>query len=675
MRGFRYGVEMVGLLALMAAFPTSAGSQVAAADLVVDGGKIYTEDPLHSVVEALAIRDGKIVFTGSSTDSKRWIGPSTQVEHLGGRLVLPGLFDSHIHPLGIVQTKVCDLNSREKTLRELSAFVRSCVAEFKVPDGGWLSVYQWNPAHGNQPDAEFPTLRVALDKVSTAVAIQLLGNNAHNGAYNSTALARATTSGGKVVGLSKATLAGDFAAFSKFVGVDADGNPNGTVNEDARWLLHAPDKLLGRFGDLMKARAQLPYLLNAAGITGFMDALVKPQFLELYDALERDGKLTARATLAQFYDPEDMKTADGKVDYDRMVASAQQVRAKYASDPLIRADVVKLLGDGVMEGNPYSTPPTLPNALSLHPYRQPVFGKDEGGKLTVTGYVDTQSPVCQDVRSHQAKYASSSAVAEFTASHHFHPDQCAISYGQLQHDRAVIMEFVKRFHLAGFTLHVHVIADGTLNTVLDALEAARAADGISTQRDGLAHVQLAQPSDVARIGKDHLYVAFTYSWANANPDYDMTVVPFVDKVSGNGYATLHAPGAYYESNVFPFKAVKEAGGILVAGSDAPVGTRDPQPFVNMAIGVTRRLPGQGAQNVSQAVSIRDLIDAYTINGARFLHREQVAGSLEVGKSGDFIVVDQDILDLADSGHADDIARTHVLGTWFQGRKVYTRDAH
>jgi predicted amidohydrolase YtcJ len=675
MRPFRCGVEIAGLLGLIVTFPTSAGSSVPAADLVVDGGKIYTVDQPHSVVEALAIRDGKIVFTGSSTDSKQWIGPSTKVEHLGGRLVLPGFFDSHIHPLGIIPIKVCDLNSGEKTLRELSAFVRSCVAQFKVPDGGWLSVHQWNFSNGNQPDAEFPTLRVALDKASTTIAIQLLGNDAHHGAFNSAALAQARNNSGEVLGLSKATLAGDFEAFTKLVGVDGDGNPNGAVNEDARKLLQAPDKLYAHFEDLMKARAQLPYLLNAAGITGFMDALVKPKSLELYDALERDGKLTARATLAQFYDPEDMKTADGRVDYDRMVASAQQVRVKYASDPLIRADVVKLLADGVMEGNPYSTPPTLPNTLSLHPYRQPIFGKDKSGKLTVTGYVDTESQVCQEARNNQAKYASSSAVAEFNATHHFHPGQCAISYGQLQHHRIVIMEFVKRFHLAGFTLHVHVIGDGTLNTVLDALEAARAADGISTQLDGLAHVQLAQPSDVARIGKDHLFVAFTYSWANADPDYDMTVVPFVDKVIGNSYAALHAPGAYYESNAYPFKAVKDAGGILVAGSDAPVNTRDPQPFVNMAIGVTRRLPGQRAQNASEAVSVRDLIDAYTINGARFLHREQAAGSLEVGKSGDFIVVDQDILNLAASGHADDIARTHVLGTWFQGKKVYTRVAH
>jgi predicted amidohydrolase YtcJ len=669
-----YGIKILGLISIAAALSTAATGAERPADLLIDGGKIYTVDRTRSIVEAMAVRDGRIVFTGSSADAKQWIGPQTTIEHLDGRLVLPGLFDSHIHPLGIVPIKVCDLDSAEKTLRELSTFVRTCVAQFKVSDGGWLSVHQWNFSNGNQPDADYPTLRAALDKASTTVAIQLLGNDGHHGAFNSVGLARARNRDGRVVGLSKATLASDFPAFTKFVGLDANGDPNGAVNEDARNALQAPNILSAGFEDIMKARAQLPYLLNAAGITGFMDALVTPQFMALYDALEREGALTARATLAQFYDPEEMKTADGQVDYDRMVASAVKVRDKYASDPLIRADVVKLFGDGVMEGNPYATPPTLPDTLALHAYRQPMFGKDKSGKLTVLGYVDTDSQACKEVRSNQLKYAESAAIAQFTAANHFHPGQCTISYGQLQHDRAVIMEFVRRFHLAGFTLHIHVIGDGTLKVVLDALEAARAADGISTQLDGLAHVQLAQPSDVVRIGKDHLFVAFTYSWANADPEYDMTVVPFIDKVIGNDYAALHVPGAYYESNVYPFKAVKEAGGTLVAGSDAPVNTRDPQPFVNMAIGITRRLPGQQAQNPSQAVSIRDLIDAYTINGARFLHRDQVAGSLEVGKSADFIVLDQDILHLADSGRPEDILRTHVLGTWFRGNKVYPRAA-
>jgi predicted amidohydrolase YtcJ len=653
---------------------SAAAADTPPADLIVTGGKIYTVDAARSVVEAMAVRDGMIVFAGSAAAAKRWIGPHSKVEQLAGRLVLPGLIDSHIHPIGIIPINVCDLDSARKTLRQLSAFVQACAARFKMPEGGWLSVHQWNFSDGNQPDAEFPTLRAALDKASGNIAIQLLGNDGHHGAFNSIGLSRARNSGGTVVGLSKQTLARDFREFTKFVGVDADGNPNGAVNEDARNLLEAPDMLFAQFPDIMRARAQMPHLLNAAGITGIMDALVTSQSLELYDALQRDGVLTVRATLAQFYDPERMKTAGGQVDYERMLASAQRVRAKYAANPLIRADVVKLFGDGVMEGNPYATPPTLPDTLALHPYRQPIFGRDKDGQLTVSGYVDTGSPTCADVRANPAKYADGDAVARFTAEHHFHPGQCAISSGQLQHERSVIMEFVKRFHLAGFTLHIHVIGDGTLETVLDALEAARAADGISSQFDGLAHIQLAQPSDVARIGKDHLFVAFTYSWANADPEYDMTVVPFVDKVIGNSYAALHAPGSYYESNVYPFKAVKDAGGTLVAGSDAPVNTRDPQPFVNMAIGVTRRLPGQQAQNPAQAVGIRDMIDAYTINGARFLHRDQVAGSLEAGKSADFIVLDRDILELAISGHADDIARTRVLETWFQGKEVYSRPA-
>ncbi len=673
MHMFRHQVAVVALLAL-AVSPCVLAQAPTPADLVLTGGKIYTVDNLHSTVEALAVRDQKIVFVGSAADAKRWIGPHTTVEPLGGRLVLPGLFDSHIHPVAIIPVEGCDLDSHGKTLRELSKFAGDCIAKFKVPDGGWLNVHQWNFSDGNQPDAEYRTLREALDKASKTVAVQLLGNDGHHGAFNSLGLAKAKNAEGAVVGLSKATLAKDFAAYTKFIGLDADGNPNGAVNEDARGLVGAPDILLAEFDAALKARAQLPHLLNAAGITGIQDAMVAPQIFELYDALQREGALTFRATLAQFYDPEQIKTADGKVDYDRMVSEAQRVRAKYASNPLIRSDVVKLFGDGVMEGNPYATPPTLPNTLALQPYRQPIFGKDRDGKLAVTGYVDTGSSVCKEVRGHEAKYAATDAVAQFTAANHFHPGQCAISYGQLQHDPAVIKEFIKRFHLAGFTLHVHVISDGTLKIVLDALEEARAVDGISTQHDGLAHVQLAQPSDVARIGKDHLFVAFTYSWANAASEYDMTVVPFIDKVIGNSYGALHDPNGYYERNVYPFKGVKDAGGTLVAGSDAPVNTRDPIPFVNMALAVTRRIPGQKPQNIGQAVSIGDVIDAYTINGARFLHRDQVAGSLEVDKSADFIVLDRDILKLAATGHADDITRTRVLATWFQGKKVYSRPA-
>jgi len=72
----------------------------------------------------------------------------------------------------------------------------------------------------------------------------------------------------------------------------------------------------------------------------------------------------------------------------------------------------------------------------------------------------------------------------------------------------------------------------------------------------------------------------------------------------------------------------------------------------------------------QRISIRDVIDAYTINGAHYLNLDKVAGSIEKGKSVDFILLDQDILRLADGGNAEKIGATKVLGTWFMGRNVY-----
>jgi len=652
---------------------TAVGPLAAApADLVVTGAKIYTAGPNRAMAEALAIQNGKLVYVGDEKGAKDFIGPDTKVESLGGKLVLPGLFDSHIHPIAILDLETCDLKSQRKSLAALSAFASDCLVRFPVQPGHWLAVRQWDFAEANDPDPQHPTLRAALDAASKDVPIVLLGNDGHHGAFNSAGLARAKNARGQRVGLSRATLETDFAHLKPLVGVDERGEPNGAVNEIARETMDAPNLLFVDFDLTMQAPERVTQRLNSVGITGIMDAVVPPETLPFYDALAKSGQLTVRATLAQFYNPETIRTASGQVDYDRMLASAKATRAKYASSPLIRADFVKLFADGVLEGNPYAVPPTLPEGASLKPYLQPIFGKDAHGQLTVTGYVDTDSPLCTEVRAHPEQYAAAAAAQEFIRAHGFHPDQCAISSGKLEHDRDVIMEFVRRFHLAGFTLHIHAIGDRAVRVAVDAIEAGRAADGIKTQHDSLAHVQVAHPDDVGRIGLDHLYVAFTYSWANALTDYDMTVVPFFEKVKGNTYADLHRRDSYYERAVYPVKAVQQAGGILVAGSDAPVNTRDPQPFVNMALAVTRAIPGKPPESPWQSIPIRDVIDAYTISGAKFLNRDSEAGSIEVGKSGDFIVLDQDILKLADSGHAEKIIGTQVLETWFQGRNVYTR---
>ncbi len=658
------------LAAMMTASPLAVLAAQPPADYVLTGAKIYTEDAAHSTAEALAVKDGKIVYVGPTKGVGAFIGSGTKVEKGAGRLVLPGLVDAHIHPAGIVDLDVCSLDSKPVSLDDLPAFIRACIAKYQIPAGQWVTVQQWNFSAGNQPSTANPTLRAALDHASTDHPIELLGNDGHHGAFNSAGLALAKNDKGAVVGFSRATLKSDFAEYQAVVGVDASGEPNGTVNEDARDRTGAPDDLTAALPLLLKDPKRVPQRLNSVGITAIQDAMVTPPLQALYDSLLADNGLTVRVNLMQLYEPEDFRRPDGTIDYGKLLDQAKATRAKYAGNELVRAPGVKIFADGVLEGNPYANPPTLPDSPSIRPYLQPTFGPGADGKLAVTGYVDPTTMACQAVRGSPAEYTASDVATAFQKAHGYLPAQCAISNGKYQHDRSVILDYAKAAHLAGFTLHIHAIGDAAVQAAVDAIEGARAADGNDKTPDAIAHLQLVSPEDVARIGKDHIYTVYTYSWATADPEYDITVVPFFTKMSGNSFAAFHDPNSYYERGFYPAKSTKDAGGILAAGSDAPVNTRDPQPFLNIQIGVTRDMAPYPPANPWERLSIRDMIDAYTINGARAMGREGEFGSLEVGKSADFILLDQDILSVADAGQPELIGKTKVLETWFRGAKVY-----
>ena len=115
----------------------AAGAQ--SADTVLLDGKILTVDDRFSVREALAIREGKIVATGSSADVKKLVGPSTRVIDLQGRSVIPGLIDNHMHATRAAETFGTEVNWIGATsLAEGLDRIRQAVQKMKP--GAWVVV-------------------------------------------------------------------------------------------------------------------------------------------------------------------------------------------------------------------------------------------------------------------------------------------------------------------------------------------------------------------------------------------------------------------------------------------------------------------------------------------------------------------------------------------------------
>lgn len=658
-----FAVASFALAAACASAPTGG------ADTVLTGGRIYTADAERRFVEAIAVKGDEIVFAGSAAKAVKYVGAPTKSIDLGGRLVLPGLHDAHLHPVGAMAVDTCSIDKTAMTLEELSAFVAACVARFEPAPGAWLFAELWEFERGNQPGRKFKTIRAALDAAAPKNPVLLEGTDGHHFAVNSLALATAKNAVGETVGLSAKTLKSDFADLAQYVGVDAAGEPNGKLTET--YIYSRLDTAAMQAAEAAKRLAHPERMMDVTlprGITSFMDAAARPDSLAVYDALLAKDAFHARATLALYFDPSEYKSADGSFDGATLLADAGAIRDKYAGAPLIKADYLKLFADGVLEGDPLSVPPTLPNAAMSRDYLQPIFAAD-GERLRVNGYVDPAGEACANARRADEQGAPADA-ASFIKGHGFHPKQCETNDGVLQHAEAVIRDYVNLGDKAGFTFHIHAIGDRAVKNALDAIENAQS-DHASKTRHIVTHLQLVRPDDIARFKALGAYASLTFAWATVDPDYDLTVLPFIDRVDGP--AGLYDPESYYMKSVYPAQSILKAGGVIIAGSDAPVDTRDPRPFVNIEGAVSRDIFEAGALNAGEALSIFDAVDAYTINAARALKQDGVAGSLERGKKADFIIVDQDIFALATSGDAAAISETQVLETWFGGKPVFKRE--
>ena len=205
-----------------AAARTDAAATHGAADTVYRHGRVYTVDAHDTIQEALAIRDGRIVYVGSDAGVAAFVGPKTAVVDLHGRMLMPGLVDGHSHPLQGGGTLLkCNLKYEQITVAQMQAAIQACLDQTQVrePDA-WLEVVNWFQ-EGMLP-AGTVTNRATLDALKTKRPIFVMSSFGHTALVNSRGLQLAG-----ITAQTRDPLGGK-------VGRDASGKPSGILEDAAQ---------------------------------------------------------------------------------------------------------------------------------------------------------------------------------------------------------------------------------------------------------------------------------------------------------------------------------------------------------------------------------------------------------------------------------------------------------
>ncbi len=545
-----------------------------AADLVLRGGRIFTASASRALAEALVVRGGRIAYVGSDVEAARHIGPATRIIELGGKFVMPGLVDGHVHPLkGGQILSSCSLGYEALTRSQLRERVAACVAaEPTAGPNDWLEVWSWQ-AQAIVPAGARITKKT-LDRLDTSRPILVRGADGHTALANSRALTLA--------GIGAGTLDPPAGKLLR----DKSGAPNGYLLDGGIALVASALPPLTP-AQLKRHLAAAHAHMLSIGVTAYLAASALPDQLAAFSPVPPGP----RAQLAVVVDPTIEREPNPVAARVRAIRGAMQ-------QPNLRVDTIKFFLDGVME-YPAQT------AALLSPY---LGGGD----------------------------------------------------GELYTDPGVLARLATKLEADGWQLHFHAIGDRAVRTALDAIEAARAANGARDARHTITHLQLIDPADLPRFAALGVIANFQPQWARRDAYSIDTLEPYIG-------ATRHA-------RLYPVRDLLGTGARISFGSDWPVDPADRFDAIETAVTRERAQlePGSlpGVLGESQRLSVAEALRAYTAGAAYQLHREAEIGALAPGLLADFLVLDANPFEIAPS----EISELRVLETWMDGKRVHTAEA-
>lgn len=580
-------------------------------DTVLKNGRIYSVnlDGVESYAEALAIKDGKIAYVGNNSKAHHCIGEKTQVIDLKGKLVLPGLSDSHLHPTLLAENKDnCELHDFQfeyPDKDDLMKAYQDAIAAYvkKYPEKKVVRGMGWNP-QSFISDADTMPAAKDIDKVCSDRPVILRSVCGHYVWCNTKAL--------ETAGIDK-----DFETPNKgVIWRDEEGNPTGIFQE-----LTAIDTLFrnvpGYYCTVEEYKETIrdyqKNLANNLGITLIFDALGTENSYKAYKELAEAGELTLRVRGCYYADP-----SLGSDQFDKFI----ERKGTDNINDLFECNTVKMFIDG--SGQSF--------------YLNQPFTKE-----TIEGY---------DIKNDDGTYDY---------------DYRGYSQWDLLHypeEGLTLESIVEKIQKAGFQLHFHSMGDGAITQMLDIFDNLDQ-DMVRKNRNSFSHLMLVKDGDIERMAKQNAIAAAQPYWFT----YDSWVDGY--------YKILFGPER--TDTLYPMKEFFDAGVVVASGSDMPVNPGD--PMTGIQLGVTRMITddmpdyvdkkyhrslGPDDNPEKECVSVKDMIQSFTINCAYECFLEDVTGSIETGKSADFIILDTDITNIEKT----QIKNAKVEKTFFKGNIVY-----
>jgi hypothetical protein len=573
LRRIAYGLALaacIGGFASIAASATVKAKEVKA-DVVYRNGFVYTVDSVRSRAQAFAIKDGKFLAVGSNDDMKTVTGKNTKTVNLKGKMVMPGLVDTHIHALRGALTALGLAFPVTASVDDIKAAVKKYIADKKLKKGDWVEGAKWSINY-HKLNAKM------LDEVSPNNPVFLHDWTNHLAWVNSAAL--------KAAKITKDTPDPEGGVIDR----DSSGNPTGTLHDKALGLITAampPPK-----DKVVEERATWIFnKLNSYGITGIVTAQLDPVRLKAYRDLESKDKLTVRIQGSWDFNTRYVTTT---LEEQSKTFMTRKKRGK--NSPLINVDGVKIYMDGV------------PNDA-------------EGGSPMIDRYTTAQT------------------------------------FGTPSIDESTFSTWMLRFDAEGLKVMAHATGSLSVRHFLNAVEATRRANGKGPTHH-MAHSMLIYPDEVDRFNFERSnFVTEVSPYQLWTPD------PAIRQW------TKWIGRDRFDLTFTPLKTIIDAGAVVSYGSDWD-NIPEPDPWFALEGMITRQYPGKpeyGQLNPDERVDVETAIQIFTRNGAMALEKEDETGTIEPGKSADFIVINQNILEIP----VEKIHKTKVLRTVLQGKTVHT----